>query len=133
MSACCVVPVVALGASGIAAATALALVQAIVETGLAYQKQKQFRSDDGKTHAVDLVAQDEEGSQVGIRVDAKKKVLEFIPHDCAGTKGRTLANRIAQRYAYSRATEELRKKGYKVTGEKVLSDGTIEVVAARWK
>lgn len=109
------------------------LLQAVVDTGLAFQKERRFQTDDGKSHDVDLVVTDEEGARVGVKVDEKTGRARFIAHDCKGTKGQTLANRIAQRYAYSKAVGELERKGYEITTEKNEADGSIRIVAQRWK
>jgi len=109
------------------------VLQALVDCGLAWKEQHELRATDGQKHAVDLVATDEEGTQLGVKVDAKTGVASFVSQDCSSTKGKALANRIAQRYAYSQAVEELRRKGYRVETEEKLQDGSIRLVAQRWR
>lgn len=110
-----------------------ALIQAVIECGLEYAESRKFQTDDGQNHAVDLVVQDGAGAKVGVRVDAKTGLASFIAHDCKGEQGKQLANRIAQRYAYSRITEELKRKGYVLGKEEKQRDGTVKLVATRWK
>jgi hypothetical protein len=111
-----------------------ALVEAVVQCGLDHVEAKRFQTDDGETHAVDLIVTDQqEGAQVGVRVDKKSGVATFIAHDCQGQKGKALAQRVAQRWAYARVTEELRRKGYQIAKEEKQPDGSIKLVAARWK
>jgi len=120
--------VLILGAAGLA--------QALVDTGLDCAVETKFQTEDGKTHAVDAVVTDPEtGAKVGIVIDAKTGKSGYIAHDCksGGTKGKALATKVQQAYARSRALEELRRKGYKVTKEDVSADGTIHVVAQKWK
>jgi len=109
------------------------LVQAIVDTGLEYQKQKKFQTDEGTTHDVDLVVTDEHGVQVGVKVDPKTEEAKFLPYDCKGTRGKAVAKRIAQRWAYSRVVDELKRKGYEVGSEEKQPDGTIKLVASKWR
>ena len=109
------------------------LIQALIDTGLAYKEQQALRTADGKKHAVDLVVTDEAGTQVGVKVDPKTGVARFIGHDDSEKKATKLSQRIAQRYAYSRAIEELRRKGYQIGKEEKQKDGTIKLVAQKWK
>ena len=104
------------------------LIAAIAESGFAHEKQSQFRTEDGRTHAVDLVVRDQEGTAVGVKVDAT-----FVGHDGPGGKASALAHRIAQRYAYSRVTQELKRKGYQIAKEEKQKDGTMKLVAQRWR
>jgi hypothetical protein len=110
-----------------------ALIQAVVECGFEYAESRQFQTDDGQKHAVDLVVHDRAGAKVAVKVDEKTGLARFIAHDCQGGKGKALAHRIAQRYAYSRITEELKRKGYVIGKEQKQPDGTIQLVASRWK
>jgi len=110
-----------------------ALIDAVVQCGLDHVESKSFQTDDGQKHAVDLVVTDEAGTQVGVKVDKKSGVASFVAYDCKGTRGTALANRIAQRWAYSRITEELKRKGYQLGKEEKQADGTIKLVASRWK
>lgn len=110
------------------------LVKAVAECGLACLEQRQqFTTDDGTTHTVDLVVQDEAGAKVGVKLDAKTKVATFVAHDCKGTQGTSLARRIAQRYARSQVIEELQRKGYQIGKEEKQPDGTVKIVASRWR
>ena len=109
------------------------LIQAIVETGLEYVETKRHVAADGKQHAVDLVVTDEQGTQVGVKVDAKSGTATFVGHEGKDKRVTALANRIAQRYAYSRVTEELKRKGYQIGKEEKQKDGSIKLVAQRWK
>ncbi len=108
------------------------LLQAIAEAGLECIEAKQFQTGKGK-HAVDLVVTDEAGTQVGIQVDSKTQKATFITHGDAARRGTALAHRIAQRYAYARVVEELRRKGYRIGTEQKQPDGSIKLVAQRWK
>jgi hypothetical protein len=115
---------------------ALGLIQALVETGLECAQTSRFVSEDGKQHSVDLVVTDPETkTQVGVQIDAKTGKAQFIAHDCksGGVKGKALAQRILQRYAYAKVREELRRKGYQLGKEQVRPDGTIQLSAQRWK
>jgi hypothetical protein len=44
-----------------------------------------------------------------------------------------IAGRIAQRWAYSKAVGELKRKGYTVAKEEKQKDGTVRVVMQRWR
>jgi hypothetical protein len=102
-----------------------ALLEAVVQCGLDHAEAKRF----GK-HAVDLIVTDEQGAQVGVTVDRKTGVATFIADDARGEK---VAKRVAQRWAYSKVTEELRRKGYQIAKEEKQADGTIKLTASRWK
>ena len=110
------------------------LIRAALEAGLqALEEQKELRTEDGRTHAVDLVVKDEEGTEVGVRVDRKTGVATFVGHDGKDKRVTALANRVVQRYAYSKVTDELKRKGYQIAKEEKQKDGTIKLVAQRWR
>ena len=100
-----------------------------LRAGLAQQSKLETR--DGQIHRVDYVITDEEGTQVGVRIDPKTKRAVLVADGC-GSRAEAFAGRIAQRYAYARVTDELRRKGYQLTREQKAADGTIQLVAARW-
>ena len=108
------------------------LIAAIVEGGFTHEKAASFRAQDGRTHAVDLVVRDETGTAVGVKVDKKTGTATFVGHDADG-KARALAHRVAQRYAYAKVTQELKRKGYQIAKEEKQKDGTIKLVAQRWR
>jgi len=108
------------------------LLAAIVEGGLTHEEQREFHAEDGRTHAVDLVVRDEAGTRVGVKVDARTGTATFVGHDASG-RAKALANRVAQRYAYSKVTQELKRKGYQIAKEETQKDGTIKLVAQRWR
>jgi hypothetical protein len=110
-----------------------ALAQAIAEAGLACTQEKAFRSEDGRVHAVDMVVKDEQGTQVGVTVDKATGKAHFVTREKDPRRGTALANRVAQRYAYSKVMEDLRRKGYQVAKEEKQADGSIKVVAQRWR
>ena len=110
------------------------LIAAVAECGFDYlQSRQKFQVDDGTTHEVDVVVTDQGGAKVGVQLDAKTGEAKFIAHDCKGERGQAMAGQIAQRYAYSRVVEELRRKGYVVGKEEKQADGTVRLVASRWK
>jgi len=110
------------------------LIRAVLEAGAqAIEEQKELRTEDGRTHAVDLVVKDAEGTQVGVKVDQKTGVATFVGHDGKDKRATALANRVAQRYAYSKVTDELKRKGYQIAKEEKQKDGTIKLVAQRWR
>jgi len=110
-----------------------ALIQAIAESGLQHEETGELVTADGRRHAVDLVVTDESGAQVGVKVDPRTAVATFVGHDEKEQRATALANRIAQRYAYSKTLEELRRKGYQIAKEEKQKDGTIKLVAQRWR
>jgi len=107
------------------------LKEAIADLKAGLSKQSGLETRDGQTHKVDYVVTDAEGSQVGIRVDPRTQRAVLVSDGC-GSRAEALAGRIAQRYAYARVTDELRRKGYQLTREQRASDGTIQLVATRW-
>jgi hypothetical protein len=110
-----------------------ALAQAIAEAGLQSARQTSFRSEDGRVHKVDMVVSDEQGTQVGVSVDPGTGRAHFITREKDPRRGTAVANRVAQRYAYSRVMEDLKRKGYQVAREEKQEDGSIKVVAQRWR
>jgi hypothetical protein len=108
------------------------LLECIAEIGAEVQRQKQMQDAEGRTHDVDYVVRDGE-AEVGVQVDRKTEKVRLIPRDCEAGKGKALAGRIAQRYAYSKALGELKRKGYTVSKEEKQADGTIRVVMQRWR
>jgi hypothetical protein len=109
------------------------LVRAIAEAGLRHEERAHYRSEDGRTHAVDLVVSDEQGAEVGVKVDQKTGRATFVGHDGKDKRATALAHRISQRYAYSKTLDELQRKGYQVTKQETQKDGTIKLVAQRWR
>ena len=108
------------------------LIDAVVECGLQYVESRQsLTCDDGVKHQVDLVVHDEHGATVGVTIDPKTKEAKFVAKDTRGAKGKALAGRIAQRYAMSRAIDELKKKGYQLVKEEKLPDGTTRATRER--
>jgi hypothetical protein len=110
-----------------------ALLSAVAEAGAQIREQRKLRAADGRTHAVDYVATDASGAEVGVKVDARTQRATFIPADCDAGPGRALAGRIAQRYARSRVLEELKRKGFALSREEKQKDGTVKLVLARWR
>lgn len=108
-----------------------ALGEVIRELGALWRAEKTLATQDGRTHEVDYVATDADGTRVGVRVDAKTGRAVLIAEGC-GSKAETFARRIAQRYAYARVTDELRRKGYQLTTEERGRDGSVRLVATRW-
>jgi hypothetical protein len=105
------------------------LLEAIAEAGLECSRQKTFETAQGK-RAVDLVVTDEQGTQTGVGVDKRTGEATFIAH---GEKASALAHRVMQRYAYSRVLSELKRKGYQIGKEEKQTDGSIRLVAQRWR
>jgi Protein of unknown function (DUF1257) len=110
-----------------------ALVEAVIQCGYDHAEARQFQTDDGQRHKVDLVIEDHQGGKVGVKVDPKTQAATFIAYDCQGTQGRKIAQNVAQRWAYSRVTEELRRKGYTIAKEEKQADGSIKIVAGKWR
>jgi len=109
------------------------LVAAIVESGFTYEERKEFQSENGQTHTVDIVVKDKDGARLGVKVDKKTHTATFVAHDGEGGRGSAIAHRIAQRYAYSKVVHELKRKGYQIAKEEKQKDGTIKLVAQRWR
>jgi hypothetical protein len=115
------------------------LLEAIAEAGAQIAEEEQLRTTDGRTHRVKYVARDAEGGVVGVQVDERSGEAKLVAQDCEGgsasktSKSRALADRIAQRYATSRVTEELGRKGYKLAREEKQVDGTLKQVWQRWR
>ena len=109
------------------------LIKAVMDVGLRHEERSEYRAQDGRTHAVDLVVSDAQGTQVGVKVDKKTGLASFVGHDGKDKRATALAHRIAQRYAYSKTLEELKRKGYQIAKEEKQKDGTIKLVAQRWR
>jgi len=109
------------------------LISVLAELGLEHARQKKFQAESGQTHDVDLVITDEEGTQVGVKVDERTGQATFTAHDGKDARGTAVVQRIAQRSAYSRVIAELKRKGYQLEKEERKKDGTIEIVAQRWR
>lgn len=109
------------------------LLRAIVESGFSHEETKSYQTEDGRRHAVDLVVRDEQGSSVGVKVDRKTGQATFVGHDGRDEKATALANRVIQRYAYATAVDQLKRKGYAIVKEQKQKDGTINLVAQRWR
>jgi hypothetical protein len=109
------------------------LMRAIVEAGCEAVKQSEYQAADGRTHKVDLVVKDEQGTKVGVKVDQTTGVATFVGHDGKDKRATALAHRVAQRYAYSKTLDELKRKGYQIAKEEKQKDGTIKLVAQRWR
>jgi hypothetical protein len=108
------------------------LVQVITELALEKVEQRKMRTTDGTTHDVDYVLRDGQ-AEVGVKIDRKTEQVTLVPKDCEAGPGKALAGRIAQRWAYSKAVGELKRKGYAVAKEEKQSDGSVRVVLQRWR
>jgi hypothetical protein len=108
------------------------LVQVVAELGLERLEQRKMQTADGTTHDVDHVVTDGK-AEVGVQVDRKTQKVTLLPKDCDAGPGKALAGRIAQRWAYSKAVGELKRKGYSVAKEEKQADGTVRVVMQRWR
>jgi hypothetical protein len=108
------------------------LFQALADLGAQYRAEKRMRTSDGASHEVDYVVKDGE-AVVGVQVDRKTEKVTLIPKDCDAGPGKALAGRIAQRWAYSKAVGELKRKGYAVAKEEKQADGSVRVVMQRWR
>ncbi|MGA8890784.1 MAG: DUF1257 domain-containing protein [Anaeromyxobacteraceae bacterium] len=108
------------------------LIQVIADLGAEYRKEKKMRAADGTTHDVDYVVTDGK-AEVGVKVDPRTEKATLIPKDCDAGPGKALAGRIAQRWAYSKAVGELKRKGYAVAKEEKQADGSVRVVMQRWR
>jgi Protein of unknown function (DUF1257) len=108
------------------------LIDVIGQLGAECRAEKKMRTVDGATHDVDYVVKDG-AAEVGVKVDRKTEKVTLIPKDCDAGPGRALAGRIAQRWAYSKAVGELKRKGYTVAKEEKQKDGTVRVVMQRWR
>jgi len=108
------------------------LLQALAELGAQYRAERKMRTADGASHDVDYVVKDGE-AEVGVKVDRKSEKVTLIPKDCDAGPGKALAGRIAQRWAYSKAVGELKRKGYAVAREERQADGSVRVVMQRWR
>jgi len=124
MSQCAGIEVVVVGVA--------ALLEVVAELGAEHRAQKRMQTTDGVTHDVDYVVSDGQ-AEVGVKVDKKTQQVTLVPQDCEAGKGKALAGRIAQRYAYSRAVGEMKRKGYAVSHEERQADGTLRVVLQRWR
>ena len=109
------------------------LLQTVVALSLVHTSAESFETQDGTTHSVDLVVSDEAGTRVSVKIDAKSGEATFIAHDERDRRGSALIGRIAQRHAYSRVMEELKRKGYQIAREEKQRDGSIKLVAQRWR
>ncbi len=108
------------------------LVQVIAELGLEKLEQKRMQTADGQSHDVDYVLR-EGHAEVGVKVDRKTEKVTLVPKDCDAGPGKALAGKIAQRWAYSKAVGELKRKGYAVAREEKQADGSVRVVMQRWR
>jgi hypothetical protein len=108
------------------------LVQVIADLGLEKVEQRKMKTADGATHDVDYVVR-EGGAEVGVKVDRKTEKVTLVPKDCEAGPGKALAGKIAQRWAYSKAVGELKRKGYAVAREEKRADGSVRVVLQRWR
>jgi hypothetical protein len=108
------------------------LLDVVAELGAEARAERKMRTADGVTHEVDYVVKDG-AAEVGVQVDKKSEKVTLIPRDCNAGPGKALAGRIAQRWAYSRAVGELKRKGYAVAKEETQADGTVRVVMQRWR
>ena len=108
------------------------LVQVITELALEKVEQRKMRTTDGTTHDVDYVLRDGQ-AEVGVKIDRKTEQVTLVPKDCEAGPGKALAGRIAQRWAYSKAVGELKRKGYAVAREEKQADGSVRVVLQRWR
>lgn len=110
------------------------LIKAAIECGLEIAEKRQTLTDDaGVKHTVDAVVTDQAGVKVGVKLDAKTQVATLVPQDCKGGKGLSIARQLSQRYARSQVLAELKSKGYEIGKEVKQADGSVKIVASRWR
>lgn len=122
--------------TGVAAAASALLAELmanIVAEGLKYEERQRLETEDGVRHEVDLVVSDEQGTKIGVKVDEKEGKVRFVGHDGGDRRASALAGRVLQRYAYSRVMDDLKRKGYQIAKEERQADGSIKLVAQRWR
>ncbi len=111
----------------------VALQLAVRELGLLLQEEEKRLLDDlGRAHEVDFVVSDGAGARFGVRYGKEGGASRIVAADDKG-HGLALAKRVIQRYARSCLLDELKRKGYEIGEEKVERDGTIKLVARRWR
>jgi hypothetical protein len=108
------------------------LFEVLADLGAQYSAEKRMRTSDGASHEVDYVVKDGK-AEVGVQVDRRTEKVTLLPKDCDAGPGKALAGRIAQRWAYSKAVGELKRKGYAVAKEEKQADGSVRVVMQRWR
>jgi hypothetical protein len=109
------------------------LLQTVAALSLIETAAESFETEDGKKHKVDLVVSDDAGTRIGVKIDQKSGEATLIAHDADDDRTTALIGRIAQRHAYSRVMEELKRKGYQIAHEEKRKDGSIKLVAQRWR
>ncbi|BDG09441.1 DUF1257 domain-containing protein [Anaeromyxobacter paludicola] len=108
------------------------LAQAVTEAGAELiRERRKVKNAQGQLEEVAGVIRDQDGTEVGVKLDEQTGQAVFVGHDETG-KAKALAGRVAQRYAYTKVTEELRKKGYQIAREEKQADGTVKVVLSKW-
>jgi hypothetical protein len=106
------------------------LVKSVRQSGAEWLERKELDTDRGKLK-VDYVVRDQDGTEIGVKVDPRTRATTLVTEGCRD-KGKALAGRIAQRYAYARVVDELKRKGYQLARQETGNDGSIKLVAARW-
>ena len=114
----------------------ITLISSIVQLGIAYKQLSSMRTSDGKIHKVDLLVKDEFGRDVGF--EKTEKGTYQVISDTSGLnkeqlkKQQDFINKIRQKYAYNKITDELKKQGYVIAEEEKVQNNTIRLVARKW-
>lgn len=112
------------------------LKRALSDLELKLQKNSSMTTEDGLIHNVDVVVTDHCGKQIGFE-KTESGVYRLIA-DSRGLdknqlkKQKEFINKIRQRYAYNKITDELKKQGYIIAEEEKVQNNTIRLVARKW-
>jgi hypothetical protein len=109
-----------------------ALVKAIQEIGLAREELKQLETSCGETLDVDFVLRNKHGDRIGVKTTANGET-HLIPANPERPTAVKSLNQIKQSYARIKVLDELQRKGYRLTKEENLADGTVRMVVQRWQ
>lgn len=112
------------------------LKRALSDLELKLKNTSQITTQDGRIHNLDVVVTDPYGKQIGFektdsgnyRVIADSKGLDKIQLK----KQKEFINKIRQRYAYNKITDELKKQGFIIVEEEKIQNNTIRLVARKW-
>lgn len=112
------------------------LVKSIVDLGLEYKELCSMKTADGKVHQVDLLVKDRNGKDVGFE-KTQNGTYQVIT-DTSGLNQdqiktqQDFVNRIRQKYAYNKITDQLKSQGYIIAEEEKIQNNTIRLVARKW-
>lgn len=108
------------------------LLEGIKQLGLVAQEWRELSDHPGQKCKVDYVVQNEQGDQIGLRLN-KNGPVEFIVENPEKKSVQETLGKVKQMYVRLKVIDEVKRKGYQQVKEEKLPNGSIRLVVQKWQ